>query len=302
LKPVRSPDFDAWLASRRIHIDHALDAVLSDHPALDPRLDAACRHALLLGGKRLRPALVCAGCEAFGGRPETGARAGTAVELIHAYSLVHDDLPAMDDDALRRGHPTVHVQFDEATAILAGDALLTLAFEVLAGDPGLGHLPAEQRLAMIARLGRAAGAAGMVGGQALDMAATGSEVDEAGLMRIHAGKTGALIGAAVDLGALAAGVRDPSTLASLTRFGDALGLAFQIVDDLLDVTAETSALGKTAGSDAAGAKSTYVGLLGIDGARERAADACTRALEALEELDDPGHLPDFVHWVRDRSH
>ncbi|MDZ7825213.1 MAG: polyprenyl synthetase family protein [Gammaproteobacteria bacterium] len=196
----------------------------------------------------------------------------------------------------------MHVQFDEATAILAGDALLTLAFEVLATDPGLGHLPADQRLAMIARLSRAAGAAGMVGGQALDMAATGREVDEAGLMRIHAGKTGALIGAAIGIGALAADVREPEILAALERFGDALGLAFQIVDDVLDATGDTTALGKTAGSDAAGAKSTYVGLLGIEEARQRAADACVRALEALDALEDPGHLPDFVHWVRDRTH
>lgn len=294
--------FDSWLDARRVDIDRALDAVLSDRPVLDARLDAACRHALLLGGKRLRPALTCAACEAFGGRPGYGARAGAAVELVHAYSLVHDDLPAMDDDRLRRGHPTVHVQFDEATAILAGDALLTLAFEVLATDPGLEPLPAQQRLAMIARLSRAAGAAGMVGGQALDMAATGCEVDEAGLRRIHAGKTGALIRAAVGIGALAADVRESSALAALDRFGDALGLAFQIVDDVLDATADTLALGKTAGSDAAGAKSTYVGLLGIDGARRSATEACTRALAALDELDDPGHLPDFVHWVRDRTH
>ena len=301
MNPART-GFDSWLASRRLDIDRALDSVLRNHPGVEPRLADACRHALLLGGKRLRPALACAACEAFGGRPGGGARAGIAVELIHAYSLVHDDLPAMDDDALRRGHPTVHVRFDEATAILAGDALLTLAFEVLATDPGLGHLPADQRLAMIARLGRAAGAAGMVGGQALDMAATGRDVDEAGLMRIHAGKTGALIGAAVGIGALAADVREPEILAALERFGDALGLAFQIVDDVLDATGDTTALGKTAGSDAAGAKSTYVGLLGIEEARQRAADACVRALEALDPLDDPGHLPDFVHWVRDRTH
>lgn len=301
MSPAR-PGFDAWLASRRLEIDRALDAVLSARPALDPRLEAACRHALLLGGKRLRPALACAACEAFAGRQESGARAGTAVELIHAYSLVHDDLPAMDDDALRRGHPTVHVQFDEATAILAGDALLTLAFEVLTTDPCLGHLPAQQRLAMVARLSHAAGAAGMVGGQALDMAATGRAVDEAGLMRIHAGKTGALINVSIGIGALAADVRDPSVLATLDRFGAALGLAFQIVDDVLDATGDTAALGKTAGSDAAGAKSTYVGLLGIEGARRRADDACARALEALDLLDDPGHLPDFVHWVRNRSH
>lgn len=261
------------------------------------------RHALLLGGKRLRPALACAACEAFGGNAEAGLAAGVALELVHAYSLVHDDLPAMDDDALRRGHPTVHVAFDEATAILAGDALLTLAFDHLARTPALADAGATGRVAMVATLARAAGASGMVAGQALDMAATGEHAGEAALARIHAHKTGALITAAVVLGGLAAGLDDAAEEArTLERFGDQLGLAFQIVDDLLDATGETATLGKTAGADAALDKSTYVGLLGVEGTRARARAVCDEALALCARLPSPGRLPDFVHWVRDRDH
>jgi geranylgeranyl pyrophosphate synthase len=261
------------------------------------------RHALLLGGKRLRPALACAACEAFGGKVEAGLAAGVALELVHAYSLVHDDLPAMDDDALRRGHPTVHVAFDEATAILAGDGLLTLAFDHLARSSALADAGATGRIAMVAALARAAGPSGMVAGQALDMAATGNRADETTLARIHAHKTGALITAAVVLGGLAAGLDgDAPEAHTLRRFGDLLGLAFQIVDDLLDATGETATLGKTAGADAALDKSTYVGLLGVEETRARAERVCEQALTVCTTLSSPGRLPDFVHWVRDRDH
>ncbi|HSG89053.1 MAG TPA: farnesyl diphosphate synthase [Pseudomonadales bacterium] len=297
-----SMSFDAWLEARRGAVDDRLSALLDAHPASEARLAEACRHALLLGGKRLRPLLASATCEALGGEDAAGQTAGAAVELIHAYSLVHDDLPAMDDDVLRRGQPTVHVRYDEATAILAGDALLTLAFEVLARAEALGHLAAEQRLAMVARLAHAAGGEGMVGGQALDMAATGRAADAPALARIHAGKTGALITAAVLLGGLAADARDAGTLGALERFGTALGLAFQIVDDILDATADSATLGKTSGADAAAGKSTYVALFGIDGARARADEACSAALAALAGLPDAGRLPDFVAWVRERTH
>ena len=296
------PDaFDAWLARRRAEIDDALGAALQDSRPAEGRLESAMRHALLLGGKRLRPALACAACEALGGSVAAGLAAGTAVELVHAYSLVHDDLPAMDDDALRRGHPTVHIAFDEATAILAGDSLLTLAFEHLTTTPDLGDDAA--RLKMVRLLAAAAGPAGMVAGQAIDIAATGQALNETDLQRMHAHKTGALITASVRLGGFAAGVGlgEPSDEA-LRRFGDALGLAFQIVDDLLDATSDTARLGKTAGADAALDKSTYVALLGIEGTRERASETCAAAADALTTLPDPGHLPDFVRWVRDRDH
>ena len=293
--------FDAWLTDRRGAIDAALGAALDAGMPAEARLGDAMRHALLFGGKRLRPAVACAACEAFGGTEDAGLAAGTAVELVHAYSLVHDDLPAMDDDALRRGHPTVHVAFDEATAILAGDGLLTLAFEHLTTTPAITDDAA--RLSMVRLLAQAAGPAGMVAGQAIDMAATGQSVDEAALQRMHAHKTGALITAAVRLGGLAAGVRlDGPEDSALRAFGDALGLAFQIVDDLLDATSDTARLGKTAGADAALDKSTYVALLGVDGTRERAHETCAAALDALTALTSAGRLPDFVHWVRDRDH
>jgi geranylgeranyl pyrophosphate synthase len=302
--PTGSPgDFEAWLEATRTLIDADLLTALGARHVPEHRLDGALRHAVLLGGKRLRPTLTCAACEALGGDPAAGRAAGVALELVHAYSLVHDDLPAMDDDALRRGHPTVHVAFDEATAILAGDGLLTLAFDHLATTPDLGDLGPDARLAMIGRLARAAGPSGMVAGQALDMAATGHHTDEAALARIHAHKTGALITAAAVLGGLAAGIApDRPELAVLETWGDQLGLAFQIVDDLLDATAATATLGKTAGADAALEKSTYVGLLGIDGTRSRARDVCAGALRTLDALPATGHLPAFVHWVLERDH
>ena len=297
------PDFGVWLGETRSRIDEDLLAALGARVVPEARLDEALRHAVLLGGKRLRPALACAACEALGGDPAAGRAVGVALELVHAYSLVHDDLPAMDDDALRRGHPTVHVAFDEATAILAGDGLLTLAFDHLASSEALAGVGDGARLAMIGRLARAAGPSGMVAGQALDMAATGRRVEEADLARIHAHKTGALITAAAVLGGLAAGAApDGPEARVLEAWGDQLGLAFQIVDDLLDATAETATLGKTAGADAALDKSTYVALLGVEGTRARAAEVCAAALRTLEALPEAGRLPSFVHWVQDRDH
>jgi geranylgeranyl pyrophosphate synthase len=308
--PQPSPiaGLDAWLNDCRADIDTTLARLLERHQAAEPQLGAALAHALLLGGKRMRPALAVATCEALapGRMPARRAAlaAGAAVELVHAYSLVHDDLPAMDDDDLRRGHPTVHVRYGEATAILAGDGLLTLAFEVLGADPDLAALPAETRLEMVRGLAAAAGIAGMVGGQALDMAATGHGdlADEAALAAMHRRKTGALIRAAIDLGALASGVATEAAREALARYGAALGLAFQVVDDVLDATGDTTTLGKTAGADAAAEKTTYIALLGVDGARSRAAELCCEAESALATLPDPGRLGAFVAWVRDRRH
>jgi len=248
-------------------VEASLDAALPD-PILAPqRLHAAMRHAALGGGKRMRPLLVYAAGTLTGADEAVLDAPAAAVELIHAYSLVHDDLPAMDDDALRRGRPTVHVAFDEATAILAGDALQTLAFEVLAGsDAG-----AVLRVAWLQTLAQASGVAGMCGGQALDIDATGGSQPLAALQRMHALKTGALIRASVRLGALAGGV-DEDTLQRLDAFADALGLAFQVRDDILDVESSSEALGKTVGKDAAQAKSTYPALLGMDGAKAKLAD------------------------------
>ncbi|TBV75018.1 polyprenyl synthetase family protein [Pseudoxanthomonas winnipegensis] len=245
-------------------VEAALEAALPAPDLAPQRLHAAMRHAVLGGGKRMRPLLVYAAGMLTGADEATLDAPAAAVELIHAYSLVHDDLPAMDDDAMRRGRPTVHVAFDEATAILAGDALQTRAFEVLAdaqAEPAL-------RVAWLQTLARASGVAGMCGGQALDIDATGQQQSLSALQRMHALKTGALIRASVRLGALAGGA-DADTLQRLDRFADALGLAFQVRDDILDVEASSETLGKTAGKDAAQDKSTYPALLGMDGAKAR---------------------------------
>ncbi len=273
-----------------------LEAALPDASRPPARLHAAMRHAVLGGGKRLRPLLVYAAGAATGADEALLDAPAAAVELIHAFSLVHDDLPAMDDDALRRGQPTVHVAFDEATAILAGDALHALAFSVLARAP----VPAALRLDWLATLSEATGAAGMCGGQALDMAATGARLALAPLEHLHALKTGALIRAAVRMGAMA-GRADSGTLATLDVFAAALGLGFQIRDDLLDVEGSSAQLGKTAGKDAAQQKSTYVALLGLAGARAELARQQQRMASALAGLDAPG-LAALARFAVDRTH
>jgi farnesyl diphosphate synthase len=242
------------------------------------------RHSVLGGGKRMRPLLVYAAGQVFGAPLDRLDAAAMAVELIHAYSLVHDDLPAMDDDALRRGKPTTHIAFDEATAILAGDALQTRAFGLLADAP----LPAALRVACLQTLAHASGAAGMCGGQALDIDATGQQQSLAALTRMHALKTGALIRAAVRMGALCGDAPEP-VLAQLDGFADALGLAFQVRDDILDVEASSEQLGKTAGKDQAQDKSTFPALLGMDGAKAQLRELSARMQQALagyhEEAD-----------------
>ncbi len=277
--PDASHAVDLRIAAWRERTDAALQRALDSTRDSEPRLHASMRHAVLLGGKRMRPLLVHATAEAFGAAPGLADAPAVAVELIHAYSLVHDDLPAMDDDALRRGQPTVHVAFDEATAILAGDALQTLAFTTLAEAAAL---PEATRLAMVAALARASGADGMCGGQALDLAATGDggSIGVAALERLHAMKTGALLRAAVALGALAAGV-DADARARLDDFADALGLAFQIRDDLLDIEGDSATLGKTAGKDVAQDKATFPALIGVAASRARLADLATRMHDAL---------------------
>ena len=267
-----SEAFARWAA----RTEATLDRLLPD-PSLEPRrLHAAMRHATLGGGKRMRPLLVYAAGTALGAAEALLDAPAAAVELVHAYSLVHDDLPAMDDDDLRRGQPTVHVAFDEATAILAGDALQTLAFSALARA----EAPAQLRIDWVDALATASGASGMCGGQALDIDATGHTQALAQLQRMHSLKTGALVRAAVRMGALAADA-DQDTLARLDTFAAAFGLAFQVRDDLLDIEASSEQLGKTAGKDVPQAKSTYPALLGMDGARARLGELATSMRDAL---------------------
>ena len=265
----------------RARVEQALEAALPAAAQSPQRLHQAMRHSVLGGGKRLRPLLVYAAGRCTGADIARLDAPAAAVELVHAYSLVHDDLPAMDDDALRRGQPTTHIAFDEATAILAGDALQALAFELLAHadvDPGIA-------VGWLRSLSAAAGAAGMCGGQALDIAATGTGQDQAGLERMHGLKTGALIRSAVHMGALA-GSDDAATLDGLDRFAELLGLAFQVRDDILDIEADSATLGKTAGKDQAQDKSTYPALLGLDGARQYLVQLETQMLHCLQAHGD----------------
>ena len=278
-------------------VDATLAALFDARPAVDERLEAAMRHGLLVGGKRLRPLLVYLAGQALGASDDALDAPAAAIELIHAYSLIHDDLPAMDDDDLRRGQPTVHKAFDEATAILAGDALQALAFEVLASRPypRLGQL--------VTTLAVASGRDGMVAGQALDLAAVGGHPDADAMAHMHAHKTGALIVAAVRLGGLVAVEEDDPRLAALIRYARAIGLAFQIHDDILDVTGDTATLGKISGADAARAKPTYPSLLGLSGAQRKANTLIDEAIAALAPLgEQAAPLADLAHYMIERDH
>ena len=260
------------------------------------------RHGLLLGGKRVRPFLVYATGNMLGVADEQLDGPAAAIECIHAYSLIHDDLPAMDDDDLRRGHPTVHKAFDEASAVLAGDALQALAFSILADHPLPDSLRTNQLL-MVSQLARAAGYAGMCGGQALDLAAEGQQVPLAALEQIHRHKTGALIECAVTLGALCHHQLPTDQLTALQQYAAAIGLAFQVQDDILDITADTATLGKPQGSDQALGKSTYPALLGLDAARELAHDLHRQALAALAPLPYNTHiLRAFADYIVERAY
>jgi farnesyl diphosphate synthase len=267
--------FDAWAQSELDAVESALDAwVPVDAPA---GLGAAMRYGVLDGGKRLRPLLVLAAALAVQGLREAALRAACAVELIHAYSLVHDDMPCMDNDVLRRGKPTVHVRFGEAQAMLAGDAMQALAFEVLTPAAGVPP-PLQARLCGL--LARAAGHAGMAGGQAIDLASIGQRLDEHALRDMHQRKTGALLQASVLMGAACGAVADEAWQA-LSDYGHALGLAFQVVDDILDVTQASDVLGKTAGKDQDNNKPTYVSVLGLSAARAHAHELRDQAQSAL---------------------
>ena len=266
---------------RRVNL--ALDRCLPNAPGEPSVLHDAMRYAVMNGGKRVRPTLVYATGTAVGTAPDSLDDLACAVELIHAYSLVHDDLPAMDDDDLRRGNPTCHKKFDEATAILAGDALQALAFSLLA-DGTNAPVSAERRLQMIGLLASAAGADGMAWGQAIDLEVVGKQIDLATLENMHRCKTGALIRASVKLGALSNPDIPGTEVTKLDAYAGAVGLAFQIVDDILDITADTDTLGKPQGSDIARDKPTYPALLGLDGAREHAMQMHRKALDCLDGL------------------
>ena len=286
---MQATSFDIHLADTAATVEAAFGALL-DERAVPERLAHAMRHAMLGGGKRLRPALLVASARLFGVDDGASLRAGLALECVHGYSLVHDDLPAMDDDDLRRGRPTVHRAFDEATAILAGDALQTLAFEILA-DPAT-DAEGAVRAELVLTLARASGAAGMAGGQMLDLAAEGrfdaapQRPDLAATLRLQAMKTGALIEAAAGMGAIL-GRAGPAERAALADFARAIGAAFQIADDLLDAEGATEAVGKATGKDAAAGKATLIGLLGVAGARARLDALVAEALGALEPFGPP---------------
>jgi len=288
-------DFSAWTQACQARIERVLADWLPSAQIAPQRLHEAMRYAVLGGGKRVRPLLAFAAGEVTGARIEQVQHAAAAVELIHAYSLVHDDMPAMDNDALRRGKPTVHVEFDEATALLVGDALQSLAFDILAGEP-LANDAASQ-LKMVQLLAQAAGSRGMAGGQAIDLASVGKPLDLTELEFMHIHKTGALIRASVLLGAQCGTLAD-STAAALDHYAKCIGLAFQVVDDVLDAEASTATLGKTAGKDAAHNKPTYVSLLGVVRARELAQELRADAHTALSGLGTPAdrlrQLADFV--------
>jgi farnesyl diphosphate synthase len=272
---MKIDEFSRWVRERQEDVEHALERWVSDEAPAG--LGTAMRYAVLDGGKRLRPLLVLAASDAVSGDRASALRAAVAVELIHAYSLVHDDMPCMDNDVLRRGKPTVHVKFGEAQAMLAGDAMQALAFEVLTPDTGM----SPQLMSMLVRLlARASGHAGMAGGQAIDLASVGRRLDEASLRDMHRRKTGVLLQASVMMGA-ACGPADATALAALSEYGAAIGLAFQVVDDVLDVTQESHVLGKTAGKDVDQNKPTFVSMLGLEAAQKYAHELRDQAHAAL---------------------
>ena len=287
--------FAEWMAVTQDRAESALGRFLPGADSIPARLHQAMRYATLGGGKRVRPLLAFAAGELTDAQPEALDIVGCAVEMIHAYSLVHDDLPCMDDDVLRRGRPTCHVEYDEPTALLVGDSLQTMAFELLASQ-GIGE--PKQQLEMIALLAHASGSRGMAGGQAIDLASVGQPLSQPELELMHALKTGALIRAAVLIGALAGSPMSADERASLDRFAKRAGLLFQVVDDILDCTASTATLGKTAGKDEAADKPTYVALLGLEKARAYADELRADARDALAIFGDRAtrlnQLADFI--------
>ncbi len=296
---MNATEFNSWVTVQLDLIETSLHAwVPADAPA---QLGVAMRYAVLDAGKRVRALLVLAAARCVASEGEAALRAACSVELIHAYSLVHDDMPCMDNDVLRRGKPTTHVQFGEAQAMLAGDAMQALAFEVLTPDGAETAVPAVLQARLCALLSRSAGHAGMAGGQAIDLASTGLSLAESQLKDMHMRKTAGLLQASVLMGA-ACGPCPPAAWAALTDYGRALGIAFQVVDDILDATQESAVLGKTAGKDQQDSKSTYVTVLGLETARRQAVSLCEEAQAALNRsgLPDTSALHHLVERVLDR--
>ena len=293
---VKMPDFQAWASAHQSRFEDVLRQLLPQPDVAPQRLHAAMRHSVLDGGKRVRPLLAFAAGELAEADSARVGIVAAAVELIHAYSLVHDDMPCMDNDVLRRGKPTCHIEYDEATALLVGDSLQSLAFQLLA-EHQLSDQPARQ-LHMIKLLAVASGSRGMAGGQAIDLAGVGKQLSVPELEFMHIHKTGALIRAAVLLGAQCGAALDEAHLGRLDRYGKCVGLAFQVVDDVLDAEADTATLGKTAGKDAFHAKPTYVTLLGVQAAKQMAAELHREALDALGGFDERARrlreLADFI--------
>lgn len=286
-------DVENFLLEKGQRTEAALEGYIQRWTGVPPLLEEAMRYSLFAGGKRLRPALALGAAEMVCGDDSAALPAACALEMIHTYSLIHDDLPSMDDDDLRRGRPTLHKAYDEATAILAGDGLLTMAFDVMA-EAG--------NLAALRELAQAAGVSGMAGGQFLDLQSEGSTIPLAALRHLHACKTGALIRGAVRIGAMLGGA-DAVRLDALTAYAENIGLAFQIADDILDVTGDESAIGKRIGSDAANGKNTYVSLLGLADAQSLAQDAKTQAIEALREFGPEGDgFRALARFIVDRKH
>lgn len=294
-------DLKRYLEQRLARVDEALAVFLPTEDTLPATLHKAMRYSIFAGGKRIRPVLMIAACEAVGGDVDRVLPAACAMEMIHTYSLIHDDLPAMDDDDFRRGRPTNHKVFGEAAAILAGDALLTEAFILLSNPEANAGIPPEVSRRVIHTMARCAGSLGMVGGQVVDMESEGKSIDFPTLEYIHTHKTGALILAAIESGALIGGA-DEKALASLTRYGEAAGLAFQVADDILDVVGDQEVIGKDVGSDEARGKATYVALLGLEEARQRAAELRDMAVAALEPLGEAAEpLRRIARFIVDRS-
>ncbi|MFZ6691228.1 polyprenyl synthetase family protein [Undibacterium sp. SXout20W] len=287
-----SMDFRTWMKATQDLCEQALSEFIPTSSTVPQRLHEAMRYAALDGGKRVRPLLVFAAGRLFNAPEELLRRAAAAVEMIHAYSLVHDDMPCMDDDALRRGKPTVHVKYDEASALLVGDALQAQAFIVLSEGAG----DASTKLAMVRVLAQASGSLGMCGGQAIDLASVGLALNRAELEQMHRLKTGALLRAAVLLGAMSGKTLSTSEIEALDVYSAAIGLAFQVVDDILDATADSATLGKTAGKDAADNKPTYVSLLGLDASKELAIQLCKDAHGALLPF---GPQAQYLHDLAD---
>jgi farnesyl diphosphate synthase len=292
-------NFTDWMAQHQRRAETALEHALPVANIAPERLHEAMRYTTLGGGKRVRPLLAYAAGELSGASAATLDAAACALECIHVYSLVHDDMPCMDDDALRRGKPTVHVQYDEATALLVGDALQTQAFDLLSA-PGLFADPARQ-LRAIHTLARASGSRGMAGGQAIDLASVGKELSRAELEVMHLHKTGALIRAAVLLGALAGEISDEH-LQLLDRYAKCIGLLFQVVDDVLDAVADTATLGKTAGKDAANNKPTYVSILGLSESKALTNELAEEAADAIAPFGDSARrLRELAHYIVSRQ-